>query len=401
MILILNSYVECVEEAFVYWIPESEMDDSELPDVEGFLQEEFPHWVKSDVYDETVDLVIFRRGVQKDFELQYDFDGDGVMDTGEDFMALVEERNVALAFMGRSDWTEMDRYGLHTEAGTCSTQQHVSFHPLEIDSVHPTLTEGFGSSQEIFVALEPSTQYKLATYDPTTVWDVVAWTGTISQCHTKTMLTHEVRPYIGLPWQGDYNTVLSEEGRALMKNAFSWLTEGGNQAICGGLYTNPTLPFYRKCYNHGCAIHSSQSIGLGTTCNEVCQNGAEGMTCKRVEGPCYGDCIDDGMWHNDQFCSSTIINWMYDQCDTELTGGRICECMQDPDQQNNRRFLAKELEESISQSDIADGLEYQSHMPVLWILATFGLVFLCAYGYKRKIPLNTDCTEYKMQIIYK
>merc|ERR1719499_765948 len=156
-----------------------------------------------------------------------------------------------------------------------------------MDSVHPTLTEGFGSSQEIFVALEPSDQYKLATYDPTSEWDYVAKIESSTLfCGTKTIITHESRPYIGLPWQGDYNTVLSEEGRTLMKNAFSWLTDGGNQAICGGLYTDPTIPYNRKCYNHGCAIHYNynQDTDTGTTCNEFCQNQAEGMTCKRVEG---------------------------------------------------------------------------------------------------------------------
>jgi len=237
-----NEYgsVECTLDQFVYWVAPSELDDSELPSIRLFLSQEFPEWVESDVYDfETVDLVIFLRGTDSDFgDLLDDADWDR-----SDFLADVESRNVGVVDMGHNEWSGDWKTYTWVPPGSWVMQSTYGFwtsepapQPVVIDQDDEILTDGFSIGQSIEFA-EPATclstdgqayqcpdnGYAVNVFNPSGDFEIVAHTYHDGD-ERPTLAYHKTRPIIAVPWQkdGTYGT-LTQDGRQLMKNSFSWV----------------------------------------------------------------------------------------------------------------------------------------------------------------------------------
>jgi len=243
-----NEYgsVECTLDQFVYWIAPSEIGDSYLPSISLFLSQEFPEWVKSDVYDfETVDLVIFLRGTDSDFgDLLDDADWDR-----SDFLADVESRNVGVVDMGHNGWSgDWKTYTwaplpLITQSTYGYWTSEPAPQPVVIDQDDEILTDGFSTGQSIEFA-EPATcfstdgqayqcpdiGYAVNVFNPSGDFEIVAHTYHDGE-EKPTLAYHKTRPIIAVPWQkdGTYGK-LTQDGRQLMKNSFSWVENARAQS---------------------------------------------------------------------------------------------------------------------------------------------------------------------------
>jgi len=239
------SIVEC--EKFVYWMPPFDPNYATIP-VEEFIQSEFPQWVKSDVYDfNTVDLVIIRQGVKIG---DNGFLGD-VSWNLETFLADLEARNVAVAMAGLNwDWDEL--FGLRTIFVGAQSVNHFPYagepepvvlkETLEFDG-EEILMSGFNLGQPISMASplpdydeETNKFYNPLYYDPTSDFVSVATSVSTSGATRPTLVHHKTRPILNLPWTKDpelTNFQLTEDGRQLVRNCFSWLRVARSQSNMG------------------------------------------------------------------------------------------------------------------------------------------------------------------------
>jgi len=241
------SSVEC--EKFVYWMPPSESNYETIP-VEEFIQSEFPQWVKSDVYDfSTVDLVIINMGVL--MEEHNAFLGS-VSWSLETFLADLEARNVAVAMAGLNwNWDEL--FGLRTVFVGGNSVKHFPYggepepvvlkESIEFDGEDSILMSGFALGQSISMASplpnyseDSDLFYNPAYNEPTSDFVTVATTTAASGVTRPSLVHHQTRPIINLPWTKDpalHNFELTQDGRQLVRNCFSWLRMARSQSNMG------------------------------------------------------------------------------------------------------------------------------------------------------------------------
>merc|ERR1719510_2474033 len=218
--------------------------------MEEFIQSEFPQWIKSDVYDfNSVDLVIVRPGMNINSNT-----GDFIMDYPWTFEALLEDfeaRNVAVAMAGLNyGWDE--QLGLRTVFVGSNSVTHFPYagepepvvlkESIEFDG-EEILMSGFDLGQPISMASplpdydeETNTFYNPLYYDPTSDFVTVATSVSTSGATRPTLVHHKTRPILNLPWTKDpelTNFELTEDGRQLVRNCFSWLRVARSQSNMG------------------------------------------------------------------------------------------------------------------------------------------------------------------------
>jgi len=232
-----NEYgsVECTLDQFVYWIAPTTQDPGFLPSIRPFLDEEFPEWVESDVYDfETVDLVIFLRATNYDFgDLLEDADWDR-----DDFIADVESRNVAVVDMGENGWQQTwETYTAHPGQWITSSTWNLwtsqpGPEPVVIDQADAILTAGFSVGQEISFATQSVGNgfYAVNLFHPSADFEIIAHSYK-DGVERPTLAYHKSRPILAVPWMldGTYGT-LTPEAIQLMKNCFTWVETKHSQS---------------------------------------------------------------------------------------------------------------------------------------------------------------------------
>jgi len=239
--------------------------------MEEFIQSEFPQWIKSDVYDfNSVDLVIVRPGMNINSNT-----GDFIMDYPWTFEALLEDfeaRNVAVAMAGLNyGWDE--QLGLRTVfVGSNSVTDFpyggepepvVLKESIEFDG-EEILMSGFDLGQPISMASplpdydeETDNFYNPLYTNPTSDFVSVATSVTPNGQTKPTLLHHKTRPILNLPWThvpASNNFELTEDGRQLVRNCFSWLRMARSQSNMGRRMLAEVDLIPESSQSHGLAI---------------------------------------------------------------------------------------------------------------------------------------------------
>merc|ERR550534_316257 len=239
--------VECKQ--FTYWMPPTQDNYPwTLVPIEEFIESEFPEWKQASQYDfETIDLVIFRRGVSSSFDNAYPYSKYEMMDD-------MEARNVAVAFVGHS-WFDAHfdlRQTLSTSQGVVSTL-HFPYdglsEPIVFQASDDILTSGFENGQSVSVAKKLSgyssngadwpTHYYTPLYDPSGDYETIAYTKRVDHPNPNfddvynqpALVRHKNRPITTVPWAVySGNDELTDGGRQVVRNCFEWLAHERTQS---------------------------------------------------------------------------------------------------------------------------------------------------------------------------
>jgi len=239
------SSVQC--EKFVYWIAPAAPGWATIP-IEEFVVSEFPQWTKSDIYDfNSVDLVIIPIGAHHYMNM-----GGFLLDvtwTMEEFLADLEARNVAVVLAGKnSGWDEA--FGTHQGGPSQTSVPHFPYagepepvvfkESLEFDG-EEILMDSFSPGQSIsMVSAHPDYTDEDMFYNPiySNPGSEYKWVATSKVEGSgnemlPTLMYHESRPIVTVPWTKNENVELTENGRQLVRNCFSWARYARSQSNMG------------------------------------------------------------------------------------------------------------------------------------------------------------------------